>query len=133
MPIFSSLQKICNPEPWSEELIKVQIKTGITLLAENEGMPVGFLFARYLNPEIEIQDIGIVPDFRRKGAAKMLMQCLFEQFPEADCTLEVRSKNLDAIALYRSKGFKEVGRRRAYYIVPLDDAIVFTREKSSVF
>ena len=133
MTVFSSLQKICNPEPWSEELIKAQIKTGITLLAEHEGMPVGFLFARYLNPEIEIQDIGIVPDFRRNGAAKMLMQSLFAQFPEADCTLEVRSKNLDAIALYRSQGFKEVGRRRAYYNVPLDDAIVFTREKSSVF
>ena len=42
-------------------------------------------------------------------------------------TLEVRPSNSAAIALYRSFGFEEAGRRRNYYDLPKEDALILTR------
>ncbi|HET6762210.1 MAG TPA: GNAT family N-acetyltransferase, partial [Longimicrobiaceae bacterium] len=38
--------------------------------------------------------------------------------------LEVRETNLEAQHIYRRKGFAVIGRRRAYYSAPLEDALV---------
>ena len=45
-------------------------------------------------------------------------------------TLEVRASNYDAIALYGSRGFRSVGRRKNYYERPREDAVIMTREFS---
>ena len=42
--------------------------------------------------------------------------------------LEVRASNYDAIALYGSRGFRSVGRRKNYYEHPKEDAIIMTKE-----
>jgi ribosomal-protein-alanine N-acetyltransferase len=42
----------------------------------------------------------------------------------AQLFLEVRTSNDAARALYASRGFVPVGRRRAYYRDPLEDALV---------
>ena len=39
-------------------------------------------------------------------------------------TLEVRVSNVDAISLYQSRGFREVGRRPGYYHDTGEDALV---------
>jgi ribosomal-protein-alanine N-acetyltransferase len=41
--------------------------------------------------------------------------------------LEVRDSNAAARALYLSRGFSEVGRRRSYYRRPVEDAVVMRR------
>ena len=46
-------------------------------------------------------------------------------------TLEVRASNYDAIALYGSRGFRSVGRRKNYYEHPKEDAIIMTKEFAS--
>jgi len=38
--------------------------------------------------------------------------------------LEVRDSNVAARALYASRGFAEIGRRRDYYRRPREDALV---------
>ena len=43
-------------------------------------------------------------------------------------TLEVRPSNEAAIALYQSFGFTERGRRRNYYDLPREDALILTRD-----
>ena len=42
-------------------------------------------------------------------------------------TLEVRPGNAAAIALYQGFGFKEAGRRKNYYDLPKEDALILTR------
>lgn len=42
-------------------------------------------------------------------------------------TLEVRPSNAAAIALYTRFGFREAGRRRNYYDLPREDALILTR------
>ena len=43
-------------------------------------------------------------------------------------TLEVRPSNTAAIALYRGFGFEEAGRRKNYYDLPKEDALILTKE-----
>ena len=42
-------------------------------------------------------------------------------------TREVRPSNTAAIALYQGFGFREVGRRRNYYDLPKEDALILTK------
>lgn len=117
----------CNPQPWSNSLILSQLKDAITFIAQNNESFVGYLFARLIDSELEIQDIGVSPEFRRNGIAKGLIKELLSQFVDANCYLEVRSKNISAIKLYESFGFKNYGTRRDYYINPVDDALLYKR------
>ena len=43
-------------------------------------------------------------------------------------TLEVRPSNDPAIQLYYKHGFAQVGRRKDYYQMPKEDAIIMTLE-----
>jgi ribosomal-protein-alanine N-acetyltransferase len=45
--------------------------------------------------------------------------------------LEVRESNSAARALYASRGFLAVGRRRGYYRSPVEDALVLRRDATA--
>ena len=45
--------------------------------------------------------------------------------------LEVRESNVAARALYASRGFSAVGRRRGYYRHPVEDALVLRRDATA--
>jgi ribosomal-protein-alanine N-acetyltransferase len=78
-----------------------------------------------------ITNIAVRPECRKQGIAGKLLQ-VFLDFAEANClaflTLEVRASNYDAIALYGTRGFRSVGRRKNYYEHPKEDAIIMTLE-----
>ena len=46
--------------------------------------------------------------------------------------LEVRVSNVGAQKLYHRYGFEEVGRRRNYYLEPVEDALVMRRELTAL-
>ena len=60
--------------------------------------------------------------------AEVIEQFLEKGWNLAFLTLEVRASNYPAIALYGSRGFRGVGRRKNYYEHPREDAIIMTRE-----
>jgi [ribosomal protein S18]-alanine N-acetyltransferase len=72
-----------------------------------------------------------VPEFRRRGIARSLLERLFE-VTAADLrrgyTLEVRVSNADAIRLYERLGFEARGIRRGYYTDNREDALIMWRE-----
>ena len=76
-----------------------------------------------------ITNVAVRPDCRRQGIAGKLLQ-VFLDFGNhlAFLSLEVRASNYDAIALYGSRGFRSVGRRKNYYEHPREDAIIMTKE-----
>ena len=71
------------------------------------------------------------PAYRHQRIAGKLLQ-VFLDFAEGNhlafLSLEVRASNYDAIALYGSRGFRSVGRRKNYYEHPREDAIIMTKE-----
>jgi ribosomal-protein-alanine N-acetyltransferase len=42
--------------------------------------------------------------------------------------LEVRESNVSARALYDSRSFAQVGRRKGYYRSPIEDALLMRRD-----
>ena len=77
-----------------------------------------------------ITNVAVFPEQRRRGIAGQLLQ-VFLNFAEANrlafLTLEVRPSNTAAIALYQGFGFQEAGRRKNYYDLPKEDALILTR------
>lgn len=126
---------------WSEsqyrELFLDQPTTArIALIAERQEKPefLGFLVARYIAPEWELENIVVAPEVRGKGVGTRLTQALVAQAQQANSDsifLEVRESNSPARRLYEKLGFRETGRRKAYYSNPQEDAVLYCRKLRS--
>ncbi|HEX4229939.1 MAG TPA: ribosomal protein S18-alanine N-acetyltransferase [Bryobacteraceae bacterium] len=92
------------------------------IVAEIDGQVAGFLVSRSVHLEREILNLAVAPEWRRRGIAKTLLEHHLAQ--GGTHFLEVRESNLAAQALYRTLGFREVGRRLGYYDRPAESAIV---------
>ena len=117
---------------WSEEIYQ-QLwgnpeTDRIGLIAESDGRIVGFLVAREIVGEWELENIAVASDAQRQGVGTALMQRLFERAITTGANrlfLEVRESNLEARKLYERQGFQLVGRRKMYYSGPAEDALLF--------
>lgn len=96
--------------------------------AGQERIPRGFLVARYVAPEWELENIVVASSARRNGTGSRLLTALIEVARDTNSEavfLDVRESNSAARALYEKFGFQEFGRRKSYYDDPLEDAILF--------
>jgi [ribosomal protein S18]-alanine N-acetyltransferase len=94
------------------------------LVAVVKGRVAGFLVTRATAPEErEILNIAVHPPSRRLGIARILMETVLGS-ARGDWFLEVRESNAAAINLYKTLGFRAVGRRENYYHGPVEAAIV---------
>ncbi|MDT7934884.1 MAG: ribosomal protein S18-alanine N-acetyltransferase [Sphingomonadaceae bacterium] len=87
-------------------------------LADDGGDPLGFALARVVADEAELLLMAVDPVARRRGIATALLDDLAHRARARGgrvLFLEVRDGNAAAHALYRSLGFREIGRRPAYY------------------
>lgn len=122
---LAKLHATCFVEVWDEAaMTSLMASPGVgTLLATSAEGPVGMLLYRVVADEAEILTLGVDPNLRRRGAGKSLLQTLLNlKIPQV--FLEVASSNEDAIKLYTSAGFKQVGLRKAYYAATGDDALI---------
>lgn len=98
----------------------------ILVLEDDEGL-VGFATANVVLDEGHITNIAVDERCRQRGAGRALLTALVERLKQLGATaayLEVRTRNEAAQHLYTSFGFYVLGKRRAYYWDPPDDAIV---------
>ena len=102
------------------------------LVAEDSvsGRVLGYAGLMVVADEGYITNVAVFPEYRRQGIAAQILQ-VFVQFAAANhlafLTLEVRPSNAAAIALYQGFGFEEVGRRKNYYDLPKEDALILTK------
>ncbi|TKT74868.1 GNAT family N-acetyltransferase [Aquamicrobium sp. LC103] len=83
-----------------------------------EAGAAGFVLARLAAGEAEILTIAVLRSHRRLGLGRDLMEAVLRELhaQRAEALfLEVDETNAPAIALYRRLGFREVGKRPAYY------------------
>ena len=103
----------------------------ISLVAEHpEAGIVGFLVTLLIPPQAELEMIAVSHAARRNGIARNLIGALTAKLRERQVTevmLEVRESNQGARMFYASLGFRETGRRPAYYADPQEDAILLHR------
>jgi len=92
-----------------------------------ESSILGFAVASLIPSQAELETIAVAPEAQRQGVARRIFASLMAELLQAaitEVTLEVRAANLPAIALYRSLGFMEAGRRPGYYDDPVEDALL---------
>lgn len=85
----------------------------------------GFVLVRKAGGEAEVLTLAVAPPGRQQGLGRRLLAAAVDALA-CPVFLEVAADNAPALQLYRSAGFAECGRRRAYY-GPGRDALVLRR------
>ena len=130
----AELERICFSTPWSRNMLAEELDNMLSaflVALDDRDRVVGYAGVQVILDEGYITNIAVRPECRRQGIAAKLLQ-VFMDFAKANqlsfLTLEVRASNYDAIALYGSRGFRSMGRRKNYYEHPREDALIMTRE-----
>ncbi len=92
-----------------------------------EEKTIGYLEVRVIDRVVDIININVLPEFRRKGIATALLNYMFKNEDYDRIMLEVNEKNSAAIKLYTELGFKEISIRDRYY--NNDSAIIMEKLK----
>lgn len=128
-PALAALDARAFDTPWDLDGFRSLLAGELTLAwRRDEGdRVVGALLIRCVAGEGEVLRLAVDPADRRRGHARALLDeacaALGPHLPHG-LHLEVRQSNAAAIALYVQAGFREVGRRPAYYVAPVEDAVL---------
>jgi len=92
---------------------------------------IGYMIYSVAADEVDIMNIAVEKQWRRRGIGSMLMEHMMEHaagLGGEHIFLEVRPSNLLAQAFYQKWGFFQIGTRPGYYHDTGEDALVFSRE-----
>ena len=105
------------------------VQDSLLFVADHNGTVIGFLAARAVSGECEIESIVVRRSRQREGTGSELLKQLLSKVSGRvqRVFLEVRVSNQPAIRLYESAGFSTVGRRKNYYQDPAEDALVMKK------
>lgn len=126
---LAELEALCFSQPWSREALAEEIgNPNACFLVCMDGPEIlGYGGMHFAWGEFYMDNLAVFPRYRRRGAARALLVSLmdFARRRGGDfLTLEVRPSNGAAVALYKSLGFSEVGRRKGFYSQPQEDALL---------
>ena len=127
-----SIERASTPSPWSEDAFHVELRNAAArcrVAGGPEGV-AGFLIAWHLPGESQVAELGVHPDFRRRGLGRSLVRDAVGEALSRKAsvvTLEVRAGNAAGIALYAGEGFVVVGRRPKYY-EDREDAVLMEKK-----
>ena len=132
IPQLAALEEQCFSMPWTAQTLQTQLKDKqhefIVALSGDEIL--GYVGMMYVLDEGYISNVAVSPGCRRQGIADALITELLNighKLELSFITLEVREHNEAAISLYAKHGFRPVGRRKAYYQQPTEDAVLMTK------
>jgi ribosomal-protein-alanine N-acetyltransferase len=93
------------------------LNTGVNktfLLVEDDKL-IGFIHIQDLIDEVDIINIVISEENRRKGYASKLIEHVMNYANDKKIILEVSDQNINAVNLYKKYNFIEINRRKGYY------------------
>lgn len=121
-------------EPWSKKNLIKDLESNTFLnhyVAEKDGRVVGFYISSQVLDEVEIFTIAVERDHKNMGIATNLLTHLLATSKAnnmKEIRLEVSTKNLAAINLYKKFGFEIMGIRKNYYQKVGEDAYNMKKE-----
>ena len=131
---LTDIERIEGPDDafrqgWSRKLLLAELEGEgrAVLIAQLENRHAGHAIAWEVAGEVHVLDVCVEPWARRRGIGKALVHAVIEACGGGLTLLEVHESNAGAIALYRSLGFVEAGRRPRYYD-DLCDAVLMNRD-----
>ena len=132
LPQVIAIERRAFPTPWSLAMFVLELSkpSGICLAALSpEGAIVGYCICSRYDTIWHVMNVAVMPGRRRQGIAGALLTELLTRIaePEPRLTLEVRTSNAGAMALYERFGFRAAGLRRRYYQDNGEDAVIMWR------
>ena len=138
------IERVSFVDPWNRDSFEMALDVSRMLFLVAEGAEesgsgvepkhpavVGYVIAILLFDEAEVADLAVLPQVRGKGVGGTLIDEVGVQAGHLGVRtlyLEVRESNTSARALYESRSFTQVGRRRGYYQHPHEDALLMRRD-----
>jgi ribosomal-protein-alanine N-acetyltransferase len=123
----------CFTMPWSEATLRGLLRRSDAdlFVAEDNHEVVGYTVFWCVLDQGELGNVSVAPGWRRRGIGEGLVRAVLASARDRgvrEIFLEVRVSNTGAQKLYERFGFLEIGRRRNYYLEPVEDALVMRRE-----
>ncbi len=122
---IAALHALLFETPWTASSVArlLEPPAGLGLVAVLHGSTevAGFILARRAGLEAEILSLGVRRDVQGQGIGRRLVKALADALRAegtGELYLEVAADNDAALTLYQRTGFREVGRRRRYYLRP---------------
>src|SRR5262245_36674398 len=120
-----AIEEASFTNPWTHEMYLSELTNPTVsycyLARDAPGRAIGFCsFWRVLD-ELHINNLAVLPDFRRVGVASALLAFVLAEggrLGARRATLEVRRSNEPARLLYAQFGFVVAGVRKDYYTSP---------------
>ena len=121
IPSVLSIEERNSDDPWTELQFETSIENinNLYYCISINDKTIGYLITMLAVDTADILNIGIDPDFQRKGYATGLLNHLIKELKKRNIRkilLEVRSGNKSAIQFYKKQGFKEISVRKNYYM-----------------
>jgi [ribosomal protein S18]-alanine N-acetyltransferase len=134
LPQIKSIDLACLGDFWSMQAYEREIDSPNSSLlaiisAENVVLGFGCLWA--ILEEAHITILAVRPEYQQQSIGRYLVWGLLQEANTKGlewATLEVRASNQAAINLYESFGFIAIGKRRNYYQVSNEDALILWRK-----
>ena len=130
-----AIEEASFTSPWTREMYLAELKNrGVSfcfLARGGDGRAVGFCSVWRVVDELHINNLAVLPAFRRGGIGSELLEYVLQHgaaLGARRATLEVRQSNEAARLLYEHFGFAVAGVRQSYYTKPVEDALVLWRE-----
>jgi ribosomal-protein-alanine N-acetyltransferase len=131
LPEVLIIEKASFTMPWSEilfmnEIFKPRSLPKAAMIGEKI---VGYICANYLLDEGHILNVTVNPDHRQQGIASQLVHYMLGLLKKEGCGaifLEVRQSNEAALRMYEKAGFNKIATRKAYYKLPIEDAVIMS-------
>jgi [ribosomal protein S18]-alanine N-acetyltransferase len=130
-----AIEEASFTNPWTREMYVAEIENHdvahVYFARSPEGPIVGFCSCWLVADEVHINNLGVLPAYRRGGVATALLRHVLREgtsLGATRATLEVRRSNEPARLLYERFGFTVAGVRRGYYTKPVEDALVLWRD-----
>ncbi|HEX9901401.1 MAG TPA: ribosomal protein S18-alanine N-acetyltransferase [Acidobacteriota bacterium] len=129
-----AIERVSFPNPWPATTFLGEIQNttvshpyvAVSGSGDTERL-IGYVIFWLISDEAQINNIALLPEFRRRGMGESLMRQTLDMIRDLGGSyviLEVRQSNQAALSLYLKLGFSEIGRRPSYYFNPEEDALV---------
>lgn len=138
IPMVMELESLCFAYHWTEEQFRLGMERGAFRVLGVGGRCslMGYIAYSVIEDEMEILNLAVHPDCRRRGLGGALLAHALEDCRQSGvrvCFLDVKVSNHPAIDLYGRFGFRKIGIRKKYYPDTREDALLFRMDMEEGF
>jgi ribosomal-protein-alanine N-acetyltransferase len=136
LPQVIGIERRAFTAPWSLAMFVLELSKpsalSLAALDADSSKLVGYLILSRYDAVWHLMNVAVEPVRRREGIARAMLEEMFARAgSDEQYTLEVRTSNAPAIALYESYGFRSAGKRPRYYRDTGEDAVIMWRTSNT--